>query len=75
MKPKSKVIVVLPAYQAEQTLELTVRDIPLSVVDEIILVDDMSNDHTVEIARKFNLVVEQHTKNLGYGANQKHVTN
>ncbi len=71
MKPKSKVIVVLPAYQAEKTLELTVHDIPLSVVDEIILVDDMSNDHTVEIARRFNLVVEQHTKNLGYGANQK----
>jgi glycosyltransferase involved in cell wall biosynthesis len=71
VKPKPKVIVVLPAYQAEKTLELTVRDIPLSVVDEILLVDDRSNDHTVEIARKFNLVVEQHTKNLGYGANQK----
>jgi len=71
MKPKSKVIVVLPAYQAEKTLERTVRDIPLSVVDEIILVDDKSSDHTVEIARKFNLVVEQHTKNLGYGGNQK----
>ena len=71
MKPKAKVIVVLPAYQAEKTLELAVHDIPLSVVDEIILVDDKSNDHTVEIARKFNLVIEQHTKNLGYGANQK----
>jgi len=56
VKPKSKVIVVLPAYQAEKTLELTVRDIPLSVVDEIILVDDMSNDHTVEIARKLILL-------------------
>jgi glycosyltransferase involved in cell wall biosynthesis len=71
VKTKPKVIVVLPAYQAEKTLEITVRDIPFSVVDEIILVDDMSNDRTVELARKFNLIVEQHTKNLGYGANQK----
>jgi len=71
MKLKSKVIVVLPAYQAEKTLEQTLRDIPLSVVDEIILVDDMSSDRTVEIARKFNLIVEQHKRNLGYGANQK----
>jgi glycosyltransferase involved in cell wall biosynthesis len=71
MKSKSKVIVVLPAYQAEKTLELTVRDIPLTIVDEIVLVDDMSNDRTVEIAQRFNLVIEQHTRNLGYGANQK----
>jgi glycosyltransferase involved in cell wall biosynthesis len=71
MEPKSKVVVVLPAYQAEKTLELTLRDIPLDVVDEIILVDDKSNDRTVEIARRFNLVVEQHSRNLGYGANQK----
>jgi glycosyltransferase involved in cell wall biosynthesis len=71
MEKNSKVIVVLPAYKAEKTLEKTIHDIPLSVVDEIVLVDDMSSDHTVEIARKFNLIVEQHTKNLGYGANQK----
>lgn len=71
MGPKSKVIVVLPAYQAERTLEKTINDIPSSVVDEIILVDDMSSDHTVEIAQKFNLIVEKHSKNLGYGANQK----
>ncbi len=71
MGQKPKVIVVLPAYQAEKTLEKTIHDIPSSIVDEIILVDDKSNDRTVEIARRLNLIVEQHTKNLGYGGNQK----
>lgn len=66
-----KVIVVLPAYNAEKTLEKTVRDIPRDVVDEIILVDDSSSDKTVEIASRLGLEYFSHPKNKGYGANQK----
>ena len=68
---KLKTIVVLPAYNAEKTLEKTVREIPKEVVEEIILVDDESHDQTVKIARKLNLTVFRHHKNRGYGANQK----
>lgn len=68
---KLKTIVVLPAYNAEKTLEKTVREIPQEVVGEIILVDDKSHDQTVKIARKLNLTVFRHRKNRGYGANQK----
>ena len=68
---KLKTIVVLPAYNAEKTLEKTVREIPQEVVEEIILVDDESHDQTVKIARKLNLTVFRHHKNRGYGANQK----
>ena len=68
---KLKTIVVLPAYNAEKTLEKTVREIPQEVVKEIILVDDKSHDKTVKIARKLNLTVFRHRKNRGYGANQK----
>ena len=68
---KLKTIVVLPAYNAEKTLEKTVREIPQEVVEEIILVDDKSHDQTVKIARKLNLTVFRHRKNRGYGANQK----
>ena len=64
-------IVIMPAYNAEATLERTVHDIPNGIVDEIILVDDCSSDRTVEIARKLNLTVIQYNKNKGYGANQK----
>ncbi|MDP2885030.1 MAG: glycosyltransferase family 2 protein [Ignavibacteria bacterium] len=71
MKKASKVIVVLPAYQAERTLEQTVREIPRQSVDEIILVDDASSDRTMEIAQALNLVVERHPLNKGYGGNQK----
>lgn len=66
-----KTIVVLPAYEAEKTLEQTVREIPRDVVDEIILVDDASSDMTVQIAKSLDLIVEQHTMNKGYGGNQK----
>lgn len=68
---KLKVIAVLPAYNAEQTLEKTLSDIPSGCVDEIILVDDHSSDRTVEIARKLSLKIIAHETNQGYGANQK----
>ena len=71
MPNKPKVIVVLPAYQAEKTLKQTVSEIPTDIVDEIILVDDASNDQTVRIGRSLNLIVEQHNLNKGYGGNQK----
>jgi len=66
-----KIIVVLPALNAEKTLERTVKDIPMDIVSEIILVDDGSNDETVQLARKLNLTVYVHDKNKGYGGNQK----
>lgn len=66
-----KVIVVLPAYNAEKTIEKTYQNIPKDVVDEIILVDDHSGDRTVEIANRLNVSVVVHEKNLGYGGNQK----
>lgn len=66
-----KIIVVMPAYNAEKTLAKTFRDIPEGSVDEIILVDDRSRDNTVEIARSLGIHVIEHTENRGYGANQK----
>ena len=66
-----KVVVVLPAYNAEQTLAQTVADIPQEVVSEVILVDDGSSDATLTVAKELGLVVHQHPKNRGYGANQK----
>jgi glycosyltransferase involved in cell wall biosynthesis len=71
MKNKMKVIAVLPARNVEKTLELTVNDIPKDIVNEIILVDNASNDATVEIAKKLGLKVIQHDKDLGYGGSQK----
>lgn len=68
---KYKVIVVLPAYNAEKTIENTLNEMPKNYVDEIILVDDYSADHTVELANKLGLTVRQHKRNKGYGANQK----
>jgi len=70
-KAKPKIIVIMPAYNAEKTLEKTYRDIPLGLVDEIILVDDKSRDSTVKIAQKLGLTVFVHPNNLGYGGNQK----
>lgn len=68
---KPKVIVVMPAYNAEKTLERTLADIPPGSVDSIILVDDCSKDNTVTLARKLGLKVIQHETNKGYGGNQK----
>lgn len=68
---KEKTIVVLPAYNAALTLAKTLADIPAGCVDEIILVDDASKDATVDIARRLKLTVFTHSKNLGYGGNQK----
>jgi glycosyltransferase involved in cell wall biosynthesis len=67
-----KIIVVLPAYNAELTLERTYNEIPFDIVDDIILVDDNSKDRTVEVAKNLginNIIV--HDKNKGYGGNQK----
>ncbi|NVO19649.1 MAG: glycosyltransferase family 2 protein [Bacteroidetes bacterium] len=67
-----KLIIVLPAYNAEQTLEQTYAEIPFDIVDEVVLVDDRSRDNTVEKAHKLgirNIVI--HEKNKGYGGNQK----
>jgi len=66
-----KVVVVLPAYRAEKTLERTFAEIPHDVVDEILLVDDASNDGTVQLARELGIRTFVHDQNLGYGANQK----
>jgi Glycosyltransferases involved in cell wall biogenesis len=61
----------MPAYNAARTLERTYRDIPSSLVAKIILVDDVSRDDTVAVARQLGLDVIIHRQNLGYGGNQK----
>jgi len=66
-----KIIVVMPAYNAERTLEQTYRDIPKALVDEVLVVDDHSRDKTVEVAKRLGLEIFVHEKNRGYGANQK----
>jgi glycosyltransferase involved in cell wall biosynthesis len=71
MVRNKKVVVVLPAYNAEKTLVTTYREIPFDIVDEVILVDDASIDHTVAVAKNLNIRTLVHTKNLGYGGNQK----
>lgn len=71
MNAKSKVIVVMPAYNAEKTLQRTIESIPPGSADAIILVDDASSDRTAELASKLGLEVIVHEKNKGYGGNQK----
>jgi glycosyltransferase involved in cell wall biosynthesis len=68
---QKRVVVVMPAYNAARTLERTYRDIPQSIVDKIILVDDVSRDDTVAVAARLGLDVIIHRQNLGYGGNQK----
>lgn len=71
MNNKPKVVVVMPAYNAEKTLEKTYRDIPKGVADEIILGDDCSKDNTIKVAKSLGIKVLKTPKNLGYGGNQK----
>lgn len=67
-----KITVVLPAYNAEQTLEMTYKEIPFDVVDEVILVDDLSSDNTIKKAKDLGIKhLVTHTVNKGYGGNQK----
>ena len=67
-----KIVVVMPAYNAARTLQKTYAEIPHDVVDEVILVDDHSQDNTAEIARDLGISqIVVHDANLGYGGNQK----
>jgi glycosyltransferase involved in cell wall biosynthesis len=66
-----RVVVVLPAYRAERTLERTYREIPRDVVDDVLLVDDASADGTARLSRELGIHTFVHEQNLGYGANQK----
>ncbi|GAC1326252.1 MAG: glycosyltransferase family 2 protein [Chloroflexota bacterium] len=71
MKDGKRVVVVMPAYNAARTLEATYRGLAMDVVDEVILVDDVSHDETVDIAERLGLKVVVHLQNRGYGGNQK----
>jgi glycosyltransferase involved in cell wall biosynthesis len=72
MYNNKKIVVVLPAYNAALTLEKTYQEIPFDMVDEVILVDDCSNDSTIELGKKLGIKhIIQHEKNKGYGGNQK----
>lgn len=66
-----KLVVVMPAYNAEKTLRQTYSEIPLEIVDEIILVDDKSDDNTAVVSKGLGISTILHTENLGYGGNQK----
>ncbi|MFN5885261.1 MAG: glycosyltransferase family 2 protein [Bacteroidota bacterium] len=67
-----KIVVVLPAYNAELTLEKTYNEIPFQVVDDVVLVDDAGNDNTSELGKRIGIKhVVRHEKNKGYGGNQK----
>lgn len=67
----TKVIVVMPAYNAERTLEKIYYRIPRQIVDDIILVDDGSKDNTAKLSKKLGIRTIVHSRNMGYGANQK----
>ena len=71
MTERLKIVVVMPAYNAAQTLEQTWTDLPHHVIDRVILVDDASSDETVRVARELGLELFVHDRNYGYGANQK----
>lgn len=72
MLNSKKIVVVLPAYNAEKTLEKTYNEIPFDIVDEVVLVDDNSKDNTIEKASKLGIKhIIRHENNRGYGGNQK----
>ncbi len=71
MLNNKKVVVVLPAYNAEGTIEQTYNDLPFDIVDDVLLVDDSSSDKTTSIAQKLGIKTYIHDKNYGYGRNQK----
>jgi glycosyltransferase involved in cell wall biosynthesis len=66
-----KIVVVMPAYNAEQTLRKTYAEIPHDIVDDIILVDDASQDHTTHVSEELGIKTIVHEQNTGYGGNQK----
>ena len=68
---KPRTIVVLPAYNASRTLQATLDEIPSGCADEILLVDDASQDGTADLAESLGLTVIRHEHNRGYGGNQK----
>jgi len=70
-KLDQKVAVVMPAYNAERTLQRTFDEIPPGIADYVILVDDHSHDNTVKLAKKLGLIIKVHDHNQGYGGNQK----
>jgi glycosyltransferase involved in cell wall biosynthesis len=72
MLNNKKIIVVLPAYNASLTLEKTYKEIPMDIVDEVVLVDDNSRDDTIEVGKKLGIKhIIKHDVNKGYGGNQK----
>lgn len=66
-----KIVIVMPAYNAEKTLKQTYNEIPKDFIDEVILIDDKSNDNTPDLAKELNITTIVHEKNKGYGGNQK----
>ena len=66
-----KIVVVMPAYNAEKTLEKTYNEIPFEFVDDVMLVDDASRDDTPEVAQRLGIRTIIHEQNKGYGGNQK----
>lgn len=71
MLNNKKIVVILPAYNAARTLERTYSEIPMNIVDEVLLVDDASQDDTVELAHRLGIHTIVHAQNRGYGGNQK----
>ena len=67
----NKIMVVMPAFRAGKTLEMTWRALPMDVVDRVLVVDDASDDDTVNEARRLGLELRLHPRNRGYGGNQK----